>query len=140
MASVVLGISRFFHIGAGCFIIGNSFSDVIWGSRSKGLAYLITFLTCYVFLLVSGVISMIFLRPSKRFQKYDQKVWASLMYLKFVVWILFIPIPDWIAESVGGSFPRVQFNAALIFVILIVSVSAKQFREKNSKEQENLLS
>lgn len=139
MVSVVLGFSRLFHIGAGCFIIGNSFADVIWGAKSKSVTYMIAYLTCYVLILISGLLSLVFTKPSKIFQKFDQRVWMSLMYLKFVVWILFIPIPDWIAESVGGSFPRVQFNGALIFVMLIISVASKQFREKNSSKQENLL-
>ena len=139
MTSVILGFSRLFHIGAGCFIIGNSFADVMWGGISNSVTYLAAYLICYVFLIVSGIISLVLTRPSKIFKKYDQRVWVALMYVKFVLWVLFIPIPDWIAESVGGTFPRIQFNAALIFVMLIISVSAKQFRENNQMSRDQLL-
>lgn len=139
MSAVILGISRLFHISAACFIIGNSFADVMWGEKSSNVTYLVAYLVCYGLLLVSGVISMTFMKPSKIFEKYDQRIWVAIMYSKFVIWILFIPVPDWIAESVGGSFPRVKFNAALIFAMLVASVIAKQFREKNSKTTEALL-
>lgn len=131
MTSTVLGISRLFHIGAACFIIGNSFADVMWGQKSTDVNYLAAYLTCYVLLLISGILGLVFTKPAKIFQKFDQRVWVALMYVKFVLWLLFIPIPDWIAASVGGSFPRVQFNGALIFVMLIISVASKLFREKH---------
>ena len=139
MEQIVLGLSRLIHIGAGCFIIGNSFADVMWTEPSSSVSYLISYLVCYVLLLISGVITMVAVRPSQLFEKYDQRIWVAIMYFKFVLWILFIPIPDWIAQSVGGSFPRVQFNGALIFVMLITSVAAKIFREKHAKLDERLL-
>lgn len=139
MTSVLLGFSRLFHIGAGCFIIGNSFSDMIWGQKSSSTTYLAAYLTCYVLLLISGIVSLVFTRPTKVFKKSDQRIWVALMYVKFILWILFIPIPDWIASSVGGSFPRVQFNAALIFIILTISAIAKQFRENTQILTDNLL-
>jgi hypothetical protein len=139
MSSLVLGISRLFHITAGCYIIGNTFADIIWGVESSSVTYLIVYLICIALLLVSGTISIIYTRPSKIFKYSDQKIWVFLMYFKFVLWILFIPIPDWIAQSVGGSFPRTEFNTGLIFAMLLLSIAAKQFRESKQTNDSSLL-
>ena len=72
--NVLLGFSRLCQIGAGCFIIGNSFADVLWGAKSTSVEYLVAYLICYVLLLISGIITIVTSRPSKMFEKYDQRI------------------------------------------------------------------
>jgi mannose/fructose/N-acetylgalactosamine-specific phosphotransferase system component IIC len=139
MSYAVLGLSRLMHISAACFVIGNSFSDVIWGKRTDSVGYLVGYLVCYLFILVSGIVTLAVSRPSKQLKQEDYKLWLLMIYTKFVIWILFIPIPDWIAQSVGGTFPRTEFNAGLIFGILIISIASKQYREYYQVSKDQLL-
>ena len=131
LKSILVGIFRFIHITSGCFIIGNSISDVVWEERSPS-QYLLVYIVFGLALLISGVINIIMLKPSEVMKEPDKKIWMYLLYGKAVMWILFIPIPDLITEATGHTFPRKEFNAALVIITLILSVLAKTIRDSTT--------
>lgn len=122
---------RFIHITSGCFLIGNSVSDVMWDSRA-GSTYLIPYVVFGIGLLISGVINIILMKPTERMNRKDAKTWTGLMYAKAIIWVLFIPIPDLITEATGHKFPRKEFNCALVLAVLILSVVAKTLRDSKT--------
>lgn len=63
---------RLIHILTGSFIIGNSFADIIFDQRDEDGYVLIRFI-CLVFLLISGVVNLIILRPSQIFDEVSLK-------------------------------------------------------------------
>ena len=131
-------IFRFIHVICGCFVIGNAVSDLFWGSRDE-TGYIVTHITCGIALLVSGVLNIILLQPSKLFSEEDKRTWSILVYSKLGLWLLFLHIPEAIADASGHSFPRKEFNFILVIAVLMVSVIAKTFRDANSRKDEDIL-
>ncbi|OMJ77609.1 hypothetical protein SteCoe_22781 [Stentor coeruleus] len=133
LKDITSGIFRFIHITSGCFLIGNSVSDVIWSGRDESI-YMIAYITFGLALLISGVINIILLNPSQILSEKPKKLWLGFIYGKALVWILFIPIPDLITEATGHVFPRKEFNSVLVLISLILSITAKTFRDQKSHE------
>jgi drug/metabolite transporter (DMT)-like permease len=136
ISDILSGLFRFIHITAGCFIIGNSISEVIWSGRNES-EYSIAYIAFGLGLLVSGVVNVILLKPSSVMDKKERTVWSAFVYAKAALWVLFIPIPDLIADATGHSFPRNEFIAALVLAVLLLSVSAKTLRDWKSKKNPN---
>ena len=132
---ILSGVFRFIHITSGCFIIGNSVSDIIWGGRSEEI-YQMAYLTFILALMVSGVINIILMNPSSIMIPKDKALWNIFMYCKAALWILFIPIPDLITKAKGHNFPRKELNAALVLAILILSIIAKTVRDWKTRKLE----
>ena len=128
LADIFKGINRLVHLTAGCFLIGNSISNVIWTERDMA-----DYIEAYIFfglaLLVTGVINILMVKPLTIMEENDKRIWNYLMYGKAVLWIFFIPIPDIICEASGRTFPRTELNAALALLTLILSIIAKTFRD-----------
>lgn len=125
-------VFRFAHMTAGCFVIGNSISNVIWTERDL-TQYFIAYVAFGLSLLVSGVINIFLLKPSTVMEEDDNRRWKYFMYGKAAIWILFIPIPDLITEATGHIFPRKELNAALSLIILVLSIAAKTLRDSKTK-------
>lgn len=125
LKEILKGTFRFIHVLSGCFFIGNALSDVVWGLRPQ-TEYLMAYITFGLGLLISGVVNVLILKPS--IDK-DNKIWVYCMYSKSVVWLLFIPIPDLITDATGHTFPRKEFNLALVLIILLLSVISKTIRD-----------
>lgn len=130
---IVSGFFRFVHVTAGCFIIGNSISDVIW-SRTEDADYTLAYATFGIALLISGIVNIILLKPSSAIEAKAKQTWSYLLYGKAALWVLFIPIPDLITEATGHSFPRSELNCALALAALILSVLTKTIRDSNLKK------
>jgi hypothetical protein len=133
---VVAGVFRFVHVTAGCFVIGNSVSDVIW-DRGHDADYSLALATFGIALLVSGIVNIILLKPAATIKPKAKQTWSYLLYGKAAIWVLFIPIPDLITEATGHSFPRKELNCALSLAALILSVICKTVRDSNLKRNLN---
>ncbi|OMJ67575.1 hypothetical protein SteCoe_35229 [Stentor coeruleus] len=133
LKNIISGIFRFIHIISGCFLIGNSISDIIWTSRDESV-YIIAYITFGLALLISGIINLILIKPSQILSEKPKKLWLGFIYIKTLIWVLFIPIPDLITEATGHTFPRKEFNAGLVLIVLILSITAKTFRDEKSRE------
>ena len=116
-------VGRYVHIGSGVLLLGNSIADGIWGGR-EGKGYTLTLIICGFLLLISGITNLILLKPSKTMDNL-KKPWVSMIYLKFFLWVLYLPI----FEKVIPEFPRKSFNLVLSIVVILVSSATKQYRD-----------
>ena len=83
LSQIFKSISRFVHIFSGCFIVGTSFSNVMWTSRSSS-DYLLSYLVFGLLLLVSGVVNVILIKPSAVMPAKNKKTWNYFVYGKAV--------------------------------------------------------
>lgn len=87
---------------------------------------------CLGLLMVSGIINIILLRPSKMFSPTDKKPWTTAVYTKAALTVLLTPVPSKIAASLGTEFPREAFRFGIVVLIVLLSSFAKQWRDEKS--------
>jgi uncharacterized membrane protein HdeD (DUF308 family) len=129
---------RLLHIVSACIVVGNIVADLYWSPRPES-SYAALQISAGIILLVSGVVNIILLRPSKIFNHEDKRIWSGLVYTKFALWFFFLHLPELIFEMFGQTFPRVQFNFGLMSVIILFSVVAKVFRDTASRKEDDIL-
>ena len=118
---------RLIHITAGSILIGTTFADAIWSSPRASNYALVQGIAGGL-LLVSGILNAIFLAPEKTMGNL-KKSWLSLIYFKFFLWVLLLPIPEILAKKFGFAFPRKTVNQGIVVVYLLTSSYAKQYRD-----------
>lgn len=117
---------------SGCIVAGNFIGDYIFSLRSTERSYLILVECCIGLLILSGIINIILLRPSKIFSPADKTAWTTAVYTKAVLTILLTPLPSKIAGALGVEFPREAFRFFIVVLIVLLSSFAKQWRDEKS--------
>lgn len=84
-------------------------------------------------LLVSGIVNIILLQPSKLFAPDDAKLWKILVYSKAALLVIVCPVLNLIVDAAGGSDYKMKAaQLAFIIVTLVVSSYAKGHRDQKS--------
>ena len=112
--------------------MGNIASDVFFGVRGMGNPLILLGVASFL-LLVSGVVNIILLQPSKIFNPDDSTVWKILIYVKGAMILLVCPVLNLIVDAAGGdNYSLKAAQLAFIVIIVILSSYAKGHRDQKT--------
>lgn len=127
MSFAVKFFFRLTHITCSSIVIGTIFADALW-TIEKPNNYVLVQSVAGTLAMIAGFTNIFLLKTKGTMGEYHL-TWKYLLYLKFALWFLFLPLPEYVFRKLGSEFPRKVFNQVLVTVFIIMSVYAKQLRD-----------